>query len=266
MNYRGIYGSKPYSSYKANFQYDKKQMSIMATSMLTAGIGFVATFLVGILCEYLLQVAVKNNSAIAVDTLYMISGIMLVVGTILAIIWCFRMYTASTFFAVTTIVIYCLSYGIGFGFLFYALDVASIIFAFGVVGIIFLATYLISKIVTIKAALTLAKILFISSIVALIVIFASNMIIFYTNILGSYGTAIKTAQITVAITTAITGVLSVLYLVWNLWCAQNMDQFIYDGNTSKKVGLFIGFQILINLVQLVMLILRLFLIFGNRSN
>lgn len=263
MNFSGYFGGAHQSQIKqTNFKYSVKQMSVMTISLLTAGIGFLGTFLIGFLCQYLLSL---SSNGIAESTLYTVSSIGILVGSILAIIWCFRVYKASTGFAIATILTYCISFGIGFGFLFYAIDFKSILFAFGVVGLIFLGTFIISKIISFKVALSLAKILIVSAIVAIVVILVSNLVVFYTNIFSSFETSIQTARITILITTIVSGLLSIGYLAWNLWLAQNMDQFAGDANLSKKIGMFIGFQILVNLIQLVMLILRLFLIFGSSN-
>ncbi len=260
MNYKGMFNNShaSYSDYSSSFAYSKKQASVLSTSMLTASIGFIAIFAIGMLCQYFLTS--NNSTALSIDLLYTISSIGILVGMVLSIIWCFRVYQASMGFALATIITYCISYGIGFGFLFVALELREIIFAFGMVGMIFLGTFLVAKGMSLKTALKLGKLVWISSIVAMFSFLIISMITLFTPIF-SYGNA----RTIVLVTSGISGALSVMYLVWSMWSAQNMDNFIQDEQLSKKMGLFIGFQILVNLIQLVMVIIRLLLIFGRRN-
>lgn len=259
MNSRGVFNTTtPRSEYKTSYAYNKKQASVLSTSMLTASIGFIAVFLIGFLSEYLLKLAADNGNAMGIQAMSIVSTIGLLVGLILSIVWSFRLYKASTAFGITVISIYCISYGIGFGFLFYALNMLEIISAFGMVGLIFLGTYLIAKAMSIKVAMKLGKFIFIASMVYMVSFFVLLMVLLFVPLSW-------TANVTIIlITTGVSGLLSVLYLTWSLWMAQNMDNFISEEQLSKKMGLFIGFQILMNLVQLVFLILRLFAIFGRR--
>lgn len=254
MNYRGVFNTnKTYNQYETSYAYTKKQTSVLNTCMLTAGIGFTAIFLIGKLCQYLLG----NISYYDATMLQTVSSIGIIVGFVLSLIWCFRVHKASTLFALIVVSIYCISYGIGFGFLFVVLENQDIMFAFLMVGAIFILTFFISKAISFKTGMKLTKIIIVTSIVSLIA-FALSWII------SIFAPSLIFNKTTFLITSGLSAVFSVLYLTWSLWQAQNMDNFIQDGDISKKIGLFFGFQILMNLVQLVLVILRLLLIFGNR--
>lgn len=260
MNYKGVFStSRTRGEYAKSYEYNKKQTKVLSTSMLTASLGFLAIFFIGFLSEYLIDQAINAGSVIDVSALYIVSTIGILVGVILSLVWSFRLYNASLLFGSIVITIYCLSYGIGFGFLFYALDLSEIMYAFATVAAIFLGTFLIAKVMSIKTALKLSKILFIATMVYLAAFFILLIVSFATTLIpGAYRTIIL-------ITTGISGFLSILYLTWSLWMAQNMDNFMNDEQLSRKMGLFIGFQILVNLIQLLILIIRLFLIFGRNN-
>ena len=257
MNFNGMFqNKKSYSSYDKTFEYNKKQTSVLNTSMFTASIGFLSIFAIGFLSQYMLE---NSTSYFQVETLNLISTFGIMIGFVLSLVWAFRVYKASTLFALTTVTLYCVSYGIGFGFLFYSLNQKEVLYIFAMVGAIFFGTFLVSKTLSIKAAMKLSKMLWIASLVAMVSYLFLSMFMFF-----SFYRSFTTNYAIFLVTTGISGVLSVLYLVWSLWMAQNMDSFMQDSEMSKKLGLFIGFQILMNLVQLVILIARMFLIFGNR--
>ena len=238
-------------------KYNKKQASVMTVGMLTAGIGFLYLAALGFILEY--TVFLNIDAQEAITTLSAIASIGIIVGIILSLIWAFRIYKASLAFGITTIFIYTTSYAIGFASLFALLNylygnesLLLIMSVFAFVAFIFIATCAVTKLMSLKSFITFTKIVSIASIIGLI-----SLVILM--LVGSFvmGEAYKTVFL---ICSAISIVLSVLFLAYDLWLAQNMDKFYMEDGLNVKVGLFIGFQILMNIVILIFNILRIFAI------
>lgn len=249
MNVNGVMSSsKEYNQYLKNFYYNKKQLSVLQISILTAGIGFLATFLIALIAQQ-----IDKHFPIGRTTLALLSTISIFTAFILAIIWNFRFYKTSTTYSIFTISLYCLAFGIGFGFLFNLLRLSEIIYSFAVVSLILLITFLVSKVLSAKQAFKLGKFIFISSIVFLVVFFI------YTIVAWFVGSTTRFWLQTLV--SGVSGILSILFLTYNLWLAQNMDNFLNENSLTKKLGIFIGFQILVNLLNLLMIVMRLLLSF-----
>ncbi|MDE5545259.1 MAG: hypothetical protein K2I76_01460 [Malacoplasma sp.] len=268
MNKKGYFastGNNQYTQvegYKTIKQkYDKKQISVLNVGMLTAGIGFLYVAALGFLLEYLVFNPLLQNISYDNDylgTSYIVLTLAVVgltIGSILSLVWSFRVYKASLAFAITTIFIYTTSYAVGFGSLFSYINwiydgLSLIMVAFALVGIIFLGTFAISKLLSIKSAITLSKLIFASFGIALV---AFLVVLFWSL----FGMSQEAYRVIILVTSGISCLLSVLLLAYNLWLAQNMDKFYLPNELNLKVGLYIGFQMLVNLMLLLWSILRI---------
>lgn len=269
MNNKGYFASTGNSQYSQvegyktiKQKYDKKQISVLNVGMLTAGIGFLYVAALGFLLEYVVFNPILENAYYAnnFNVAYIIltlAVIGLVIGSILSLVWSFRVYKASLAYAITTIFIYTTSYAVGFGSLFSYINfifefdgLTLIMAAFALVGIIFIGTFAISKLISIKSAVTLSKLIFASFGIAL----AAFLVILFWSL---FGISEEAQRIILLVTGGISCLLSVLMLTYNLWLAQNMDKFYLPNELNLKVGLFIGFQMLVNLMLLLWSILRI---------
>ncbi|MGL5246500.1 MAG: Bax inhibitor-1 family protein [Mycoplasmoidaceae bacterium] len=234
--------------------YSKRQTSMLSNALFVAGIGFVFTALLGFLTAFLFR-----ENSISGDTLYYLGGPLIFISVILSIVWQFRIEKASNFFMFSVVAIYCIANGIGFGSIFLALNMEQIMIAFGMTGFIFLGTFGVSKIMSVRAAMNLGKILFISAIIYLLgslIISLSSWFWIGTSNRGYFNILI--------ISTVVGGLLSVGYLAYSLWLIQNMDKFLTnDDDLRRKYSIFFGFMLLINLISIVYRILQLMLIFDR---
>lgn len=235
-------------------KYNKKQMSVLNIGMLTAGIGFLYLAALGFILEY--TVFLQLNNEIAQVSLMSIASIGIIVGSIMSFIWAFRVQKASMAFGLITIFIYTTAYAIGFGSLFAYLQLIYnneslllIMSVFGFVGLIFLATFAITKLMSLKFFVTFSKIVMVASIVGMI-----SMIALIIASMFLMGESYRTVFIIVSV---IGIIMSVLFLAYDLWLAQNMDKFYMEDDMNIKMGMFIGFQILMNLILLLFNLLRL---------
>lgn len=243
--------------------YSQTQRSMVSTAMLTAGIGFLLTCLVGYLVSllweklnygtYYEQVETASN----LNTLYTISGIGIFVSMIMSLIWTFKINSASYGLAFTTMGIYCLSQGVGFGSLFYVFELREILIVFGMVGFILIFCYSISKIITAKTAMTLGKIAFIGTIGYL---FGALILSLISLFVISPGT-VRTIML---ISTFLGGFLSVIYIIYVFWMLQRTNEFLQEDETlRRKIAIFFGFQILVELICLIWRIASLILYFKD---
>lgn len=235
-------------------QFNKHQVSSLTRAMMVTGFGFLATFLIGILIEYLIDYSIKIGSITNINVLFSITAVGLIISFGLSIIWSFRVYKASTGFATTTIIVYCIANGVGFGSLFYLVEYWEIMMVFGVLGLIFLFTFGISKIISSKVVLSLMKIAFVATIVYLV-------FVLIVGLLSGFGLlSFFSFGYSYLIIIAVSGLLSIFYLVYELWIIQNLDKFYLDNELTKKLSIFMGFQILMNLINLLWVFLRVFLL------
>lgn len=275
-NWRGVFQNDsssqvgyPYQQKKTKVQYSKHQLSALTRAMMVTGFGFLATFVIGILTEFIASkiigfTTISSISSISDSYTYMnvytnltiATVIGLLVSVVLSLIWSFRVYKASTAFAALTVAIYCLANGIGFGALFLLVEYWQIMFAFGILGLIFLFTFGIAKIISFKAALNIMKVAAIATVVYLV-------FVVIVSLLSAFVLSTGTFDYLYLVIIAVSGILSVLYMIYELWLIQNLDNFYVEEELSRKLSVFMGFQVLVNLINLVWVILRLFAIFRN---
>ncbi|WP_129374570.1 Bax inhibitor-1/YccA family membrane protein [Malacoplasma penetrans] len=235
-------------------KYNKKQMSVLNIGMLTAGLGFLYVAAIGFILEYAVFLPLGNE--ISQVMLLSFASVGIIVGSIMSMIWAFRVHKASLAFGLITILIYTTAYGIGFGSLFAYLQqqfenqgLLLIMSVFGIVGLIFIGTFAVVKLMSLKAFVTFSKIVMVASIFGFIAMM--GLIIASIFLVGE-------AYRTIAIVVSVIGILmAVLFLAYDLWLAQNMDKFYVEEGMNAKMGLFIGFQILINLIMMLFYLLRL---------
>ncbi|MCF0217822.1 MAG: hypothetical protein HUJ42_02130 [Malacoplasma sp.] len=267
MNKRGYFSNDNSQTYfrpdnyrSFGLKYEKKQVSVLNTGLLTAGLGFLYVALIGFLFEYLVFLPVLNGDTSSFGSGWSIAlicaSVGIIVGSIMSLIWSFRVYKASSTFALITIAIYTTASGIGLGALFaiiellYQNGLGLIMSAFGLIAAIFLGSYLITKLISFKFSLTLTKIVMVASIV--------GSLLFIGMLIASFAiTSLYAYRVLWIAMSAISIVLGIIFLVYNLWIAQSMDRLYMENELSKKMGLFIGFQILSNMIMLLFAILRI---------
>lgn len=237
-------------------KYNKKQVSVLNIGMLTAGIGFLYLAALGFILEYnvFLNLAAQQGGADLI--LISLSSVGIIVGFILSLIWSFRVQKASIAFGIITILVYTTSYAIGFGSLFAYLNMVYgneslllIMSVFGFVGLIFIGTFAVTKLMSLKTFINFSKIIMVASIIGII-----SLVVLLILSMFLVGEAYR---VTFIISSVVGIIMSVLFLAYDLWLAQNMDKFFMDDSINLKMGLFIGFQILMNIIILIFNLLRL---------
>ena len=245
-------------------KYTKKQASVLTVSLLTAGIGFLYVAVLGLLLEYLVfnPILLNPDATIgqltAANAILTIASVGIIIGIIMSFIWSFRLYKASLAFGIVTIFIYASSFAVGFGSLFSYIEAISdekglsiIMSAFGLVGVIFLGAFAVAKLLSIKGIITLTKLIIATSAIA----FVAYLAFMIWALIGMQASYARTVSL---IINGLFCLLSIFLLVSNIWKAQNMDKFYLPNELNAKMGLFIGFQILVSLITILYTILRIF--------
>lgn len=238
--------------------YNKLQVSMMSKALLTASIGLILTCLIGFLFSYIFSVSTVSRNLLEV-----LSTVFILISVVCTFLWMFKIQNATNLLIFGTISLYCFANGIGFGSLFYLLDVKEIMIIFGTVGIIFFGTWFISSIASVKFMMSFSKFILIATIVYFI--FNIGMFLFnFFNIFGMrYGSGISYEWIYI-ISSAVSGLLSIGYLAYNMFNIQRMDKFLDSTPELKtKYALFFGFTILMSLISIIWSLSRI-LLFSRR--
>lgn len=233
------------------FNYTTSQTRILSTSLFVAAVGFLLTFLIGLITQRLIVQFAQDQDTYSITALWAVTTIMFLIGTIMSFIWVFRVHKASTTFSLVTIGCYVIGYGISLGAFLFLLGYQDVMFAFLTVGLLLLVAFTISRALSFKAALNLRKFIIFGSIGLLV----SYLIMFPLSLIFSRVSGFNSTVYYV--TLIFSGLLGFAFLVFNLWNAQKMDQFYIETNIRKKLALFIGFQILVSLLQLLFFMLRM---------
>lgn len=252
----------------AKRQYNKHQMSIMSWALSVAGFGLLAIGLIGFgFLELIKSASVNLEAAKSLQIFVPIVSICSIVSFILCLVWCFKMQNASLTFQLLALITYCISTGFSLGGAFYYIEAPEIIFAFAITGLAFFLTFFIAKIMSIKSIMNLGRITMILFFVYLILIFVSiilNAFSFIPTIGQGYNSIMNNWIYTII--TSVSGILTILFLIYNLWAIQNMDKFnnYLDSKQIRNIGMFFGLMILMNLIRILFFIIRMLIRF--RSN
>lgn len=252
------YDQAPHS-YKKTFS--KFQFSMLSRALLVASVGLALTCGIGYLLAYIYTTTNFLSLSYGYSALTSLSTIFLLLSVILSFVWMAKIHTASNFLSYFTILIFCISNGIGFSSLFYLLDVQELVMIFGTAAIIFFGTWFLTSIASIKFMMSLGKILIVSTIVYLLF----NFMMFMFSWFNIFGIRTASFEWIYIITTAVSGLLSIGYLAFSIFNIQKMDEFLaHEDNTIRnKYAMFFGFTILMNMISIIWTLARLFLIFGR---
>ena len=228
-------------------KYSKNQLKLSSIAYLTTGLGLLTTFLVALG----FAVVFENATTEVRDNLSIVATFSLLLSLILSIVWQFRVMKAGMGFRLFTILIYCLANGIGFGSLFAVIDNTEIVAAFGITAAVCAICYFVSRFLTEKAAMTLSKLIM----VMFGVYFVIAITTFFSWTLGVQGGFTgNVLEIGIAVLVPMILLLAITFQMWNI---SRMDQFINDSEQSMAYGMFLGFMLLMMIIQITWQILRI---------
>lgn len=218
--------------------YSKNQLKLSSIAYLTTGVGLLLTFLVALVFNYIPSV---NR-----DVFAGLASVGLIVSLIMTIIWQFRVQNSSMGFRVFVIVLYCISNGIGFGSLFQYIGANQIIASFALTAGICLACYIVSKILTRRAAMNLGKIIG----VMFGIYFLFAIVMFFSWAFGIGGNMLYIGI------SVLMPIILLLAITYQMWMISKMDEFVQDTNQTIAFGMFLGFSLLMMIIQILWIILR----------
>lgn len=267
-NYSSSVYDQPTNSTSASFNtriYTKTQTSMVTTALLVAGLGFLATGLIGLgFLQLLKQIESGNQNAESIfDVFWALTGVSALVSVVLYFVWMFKVRTASLGFQILTISLFCISNGFTFGGLFYLVHVQDIIIAFSATGLILIIAFVVAKMMSNKAAFSMMKIMMIMLGVYFALVLGSLLMSLFAPPFSFQFNGDKSNEVlnkwigTIVI--AVSGILSLLFLTYNLWMIQRMDQFreTIGVKESRNIAIFFGFMILMNLLRIFYLVINI---------
>lgn len=234
---------------KRSYAYSPKQFKALNFSLLVAGVGFLLTFLVALIVYYTFPPSLNlSNWFIGAAV-----GLFLV-GAVLEIVWNSKVYKAPAIFGISVIFLNILVYGVLFGLVFRFFGITKIALPVLMVSLIFIAAFAISKLLSFKTILSFRRLVY-------LVFFIAGFLIMFFSLLYWFVLADKNILVFIDIVVNVVfGLLAVWGLLYNLWAAQQIDAIYANQKIAKKVALFIGFEILSNVLFL------LFIIFTSKRH
>jgi len=243
----------------------RKHSSILSKSLLIAGIAFIAIFGFSFGLYKLLWskygAQISNNTVIA---LYVISILMLIGSIIMVVIVLPRIMKVKLATLISLVILYSIANGISFALLFYAIkqtnhvihdssfQVGDICWCFLISGAIFLITGFLGTLLSVRYTLSLAKFLMIATMVFMVCF----LVFFIINIFTQLTTT------TFIIIYGIWGFLMILYIMFDFSMIKKSQPFIsiQENSIQTKFVWMFGFTLLVDLIQLVWVAIRLYLI------
>jgi len=242
----------------------KKQYSVLSKSLLIAGVGFILIFAFSFgLYQLLWQKMGYTTNNNVIISLYAVSILMLLATIIMAMIVVPRIMKVKLGSIIALTTLYGLANGISFGVLFYAVqttsgvqdnfNVGGLCWCFLIAGGIFLLTGFIGTLLSVRFTLSLGKFLMIAT----LIYFVAFLVIVILSICG----VVVTDKVFLAIY-GIWGFLMCLYVMLDFSMIKKSQPFISmqeDSIQTKFVWMF-GFMLLVDLIQLVWVAIRIYLI------
>lgn len=242
--------------------------SLLRKSFLTAGLLFAAVCLIGFLTKLIIDQTGAISSAISssrfdasffkissaeankIKVVFGLGSMLILVSSVLTLFWVFRIERASKAFIVINYVVFALGQGIGFGSLFMVFKAFELIAIFGIAGGIFLAMAGVGFLI--KDGTKLWPFMVVGLVASLIIGLVS---------MGLYFAGIYNDTL-IMLSTILTGAMTCLYIVFDIWYIRVSDQFYRlqgDTDSEFRIVAFMGFRLASDLITLVWTVARFYL-------
>ena len=235
--------------------YKKKHTSIIGRSSLFAGIGFLLTCLFGYAFSF---IVIPNNAKIII----MIAAILISMG--LSFYVSFKTTTVSYGVYALLYFSYCISSGLTFESIFSLFNgigtnhnFEQLLLIFGIAGAILTFTGIIGTLIPNKVAMNLMKFVFI--LFGIYIFLSLCLMLFFFLSPGSLDPLMFGLSI-------LSGLISILYIAFTFNSMSRTEMFINDSGEEvdktaiNKMCLFFGFILLSSIINLIIVIARLFII------
>jgi len=245
----------------------KKQSSVLSKALLVAGISFVVIFAFSYLLYFLLNKYLKNPNGDTIGALYFVSIICLITTIVMSMVVSYRINKVKLATIISMICVYGIGNGIMFGILFYAIaqtnnigsnvNMQGILFCFLIAGGIFGISGLIGTFLSMKFTLTLGKFLMIATLVFMAIYLVIVLYILFSG--NNFDTK------TYLIVSGVWGLLLIGYIMYDFSIIKKSEAFmeLLDSKTQTKFVFMFGFMLLVNLIAILWLIIRSYLVLSR---
>lgn len=242
--------------------------SLLRKSFLTAGLLFAAVCLIGLFTKLIVDQTGAISDAVSssrfdtsffklssaeankIKVVFGFGSLCILASSIMTLFWVFRLDRASKAFIIANYIIFALGQGIGFGSLFIVFKAFELIAIFGIAGGIFLVMAGVGFLI--KDGTKLMPFM-IAGFVASLIIGIISMAMYFA---GVYSDKL------IMLSTFLTGALTCLYIVFDIWYIRTSDQFYrmqIDADTEFRLVAFMGFRLASDLITLVWTVARFYL-------
>ncbi len=228
--------------------YKKKHTSIIGRSSLFAGLGFLLTCLFGYAFSFM---TIPYNAKIIV----MVVALLISMG--LSFYVSFKTTTVSYGVYAILYFSYCVSAGFTFESMFSLFNGQELLLIFGIAGGILTFTGIIGMLIPDKVAMNLMKFVFI--LFGIYMVLSLCLMLFFFLMPGIFDWMYFLISI-------LSGLISILYIAITFNSMSRTEMFINDSGEEadktviNKMCLFFGFILLTSIINLIILIARLFII------
>jgi len=229
--------------------YQKKQISIIGRSSLYAGLGFLLTSLFSFLFS-----SIPLNPPF--DVIIMVGSLLIAMG--LTFYVSFKTTEVSYLIYGLLYLFYCIASGFTFNAIFSLFNGQELLLIFGLAGGILTIAGIVGLLIPEKLAMNLMKFAFI--LFGIYMLLTLVLVLFYFLIPGSFSNPLFFGI------SIISGLLSILYIVITFNSMSKTQMFIDQSGTEldkdviNKMCLFFGFILLTSVINLIILLARLFTI------
>ncbi len=256
-----MYSNKKMAVNEPVVKYNKAQGSLMTKALMITGLGFAAICGVGygVGAIYDSAMAGSSSAGMSSQTLGIIGGICLIASMFMAIFWMMKFESAGWGLIGTTFLVYILGQGIGFGSLFLIFDGTELLWIFGLAGGIFLIMGVIGISLSSRAAMSLMKMLMIGTMVYL----GLSLMMMLFSMFGVWNVFTTGGNMDWMYwgITVFSGLLALGYIAFDMHMLSKYNEFhnLEGANNVNKIAAFFGFKLLMDLIYLIWIIARIFL-------
>lgn len=247
-------------------EYSKSQVSLLTRSMLIAGIAFV---IIGA-CSYGFAKLFENM----LGTTYTPIGLLiclltLIASMVISSLWTINMFKSGSWgLTITCYLLYILMTSVAFGWIFslgFNQQLWWLPVIFAVAGGVFLITFAIAKLMSLRGVVTMGKIIGATAI-AMSILMIVFLVIMIVALATQNGGVVLAGDALCSLIMAGMALISFLYIIIDIWRIQKLSQFADEQGIeqTKIMPWLFGFSLLTDLINVVFWMIILFIRLAGR--
>ncbi|BAC44005.1 hypothetical protein D8X55_04215 [Malacoplasma penetrans] len=251
-------GYKTYGSWYFNQSLKKIQKLSLVKALLVSGLSFIFVSCLSYFFQYLLITSKYNNSIVSV----VIVILSVLVSFILWILLIANVFEKKYLWSFIVGILYCLSSGSAFSFLFYELNFIEGSIVFSIIGFIYSLTSLL--ILAINRNAIKLKFVVLYAFIGLIFINLFFLILGFTSDVAFNYFGIETKLLNYCLLIFFGSLFALVYLIYQLWLINRMKEFKNE-ELNNQYSIFLGIKILLSIYFIVFELL-IYMHVANYSN